>query len=143
MSDFSPCHVVKRIGAGISMALMQISQHFMKTKWPPRKFEASGCPENTFSHILHDLSYILHSPKPLLFAFFSSQHQSANIEQKSTKSLHFIGFSSAVHGRGISIDLGIGKCAYILAEKGANLRAIALNPSEICTHETIGQHLRG
>ena len=35
-----------------------------------RKFEHfidSGRSENTFPHILHDLGYILHSPKPLLF----------------------------------------------------------------------------
>ena len=52
------------------MASVQNSQHFKKTKWPPRKFEhftASGRSENTFHHILHDLGYILHSPKPLLF----------------------------------------------------------------------------
>ena len=43
------------------------------TKWPPRKFghfTASGRSENTFSHILHDLGYILHSPKPLLFVLY-------------------------------------------------------------------------
>ena len=60
----------KRIGTGISMASVQNSQHFKKTKWLPRKFEhftASGRSENTFPHILHDLGYILHSPKPLLF----------------------------------------------------------------------------
>ena len=56
--------------SGISKASVQNSQHFKKTKWPPRKFEhftASGRSENTFPHILHDLGYILHSPKPLLF----------------------------------------------------------------------------
>ena len=58
------------LAPGISMALVQNSQHFKKTKWPPRKFEhftTSGRSENTFPHILHDLGYILHSPKPLLF----------------------------------------------------------------------------
>lgn len=42
--------------------------------------------------------------------------------------LHFIGFSSAVGGH--LINLGIGKCAYLLA----SLRAIA-------QFEIIGQHL--
>ena len=58
------------LAPGISMASVQNSQHFKKTKWLPRKFEhftASGRSENTFPHILHDLGYILHSPKPRLF----------------------------------------------------------------------------
>ena len=60
------------LAPGISKASVQNSQHFKKTKWPPRKFEhftASGRSENTFPHILHDLGYILHSPKPLLFLY--------------------------------------------------------------------------
>ena len=31
--------------------------------------------------------------------------------------------------------MGIGKCAYILAEKGASLRAIALNPNKILARQ--------
>ena len=52
------------------MASTKIDNFLKKAKLPPRKFEyftASGRLENTFSHILHDLGYILHSPKPLLF----------------------------------------------------------------------------
>ena len=73
-----------------------------KTKWPPRKFEdfmASGCPEThfrTFSMIW--ATFYTHQNHCYLYAFFSSQHQSANIEQKLTRSLHFIGFSAAVGG---------------------------------------------
>ena len=92
------------LAPGIPMVSVQNSQHFKITKWPPRKFEhftASGRSENTFPHILHDLGYILHSPKPLLaylYVLFISQPQSTNFEQNLTRSLHFIGLTSEVGG---------------------------------------------
>ena len=63
----APC--AKRIGFGISMALVQISQHFRKKKAAKKiwTFYGFGCSENTVLRILYDLGYILHSPKPLLF----------------------------------------------------------------------------
>ena len=64
----------KRYGSGISMALVQISQHFRKNKMAANKiwtffgFRVLG---NTFFCILYDLGYILHSPKLLLYLYFS------------------------------------------------------------------------
>ena len=87
---------------GISMASVQNSQHFKKTKWPPGKFEhftASGRSENTFPHILHDLGYICtHLNHCYLYVLFISQPQSTNFEQNLTRSLHFIGLTSEVGG---------------------------------------------
>ena len=46
------------LAPGISMASVQNSQHFKKTKWPPSE-HFTAYAENTFAHILHDLGYIL------------------------------------------------------------------------------------
>ena len=90
------------LAPGISMASVQNTQHFKKTKWPPRKFEhftASGRSENTFPHILHDLAtFCTHLNHCYLYVLFISQPQSTNFEQNLTRSLHFIGLTSKVGG---------------------------------------------
>ena len=87
---------------GISMASVQNSQHFKKTKWPPRKFEhlqlqdARKTHFPTFSMIW--ATFCTHLNHCYLYVLFISQPQSTNFEQNLTRSLHFIGLTSEVGG---------------------------------------------
>ena len=87
---------------GVSMASVQNSQHFKKTKWPPRKFEhlqlqdARKTHFPTFSMIW--ATFCTHLNHCYLYVLFISQPQSTNFEQNLTRSLHFIGLTSEVGG---------------------------------------------
>ena len=142
-SEFSTRPAAKRVDRAFLWLHGKIHPYFMKTKWLPINlwhFTASGCPVNTFSYVHHDLSNNFHSPKPLpCVRVFQQPAQNTKNSAKfdEVAALYWFHFRS---GRGLSIDLGMGKCSYLLGKKGASLRALAQNAHEILARELVSTY---
>ena len=104
MTGFRRAPCAKRIGFGISMASVQISQHFRKNKTAAKKnwtlfLWLQGARKHifcTFSMIW--ATFCTHQNHCYLCVLFSIQPQSTNFEQNLTRPLHFIGFTFEVGG---------------------------------------------
>ena len=140
-SDFSARPVDKHNGT--AFVLLQCKFHnilFMKNKMAADKFWRFYGFRVAGKHIFaHSPSFELH------FALTKTTAICMHISVASIKvltlskidevtALYRLQFRS---GRGIPIDLGVGKCAYVLAEKDASLRALALNPHEILARQLV------
>ena len=92
------------------MASVQISQHFRKNKWLPRKFGhfvASGCSQTHFcAFSMIWATFCTHQNHCYLCVLFSSQPQTTNFEQKLARSLHFFGFTFEVGGHIDRLECG-------------------------------------
>ena len=97
------------------VAFVHFSQHFMKTRWLPKKFLhflALARQENTFLHIRHSLRNIQHSPWPLPCVCVSQQQGQSIKFQKKFGNVAALLWLHSRNGWGILNVLGVGKCCY-------------------------------
>ena len=123
------------LAPGISMASVQNTQHFKKTKWPPRKFEHFTASVTLGKHI---------SPHSTVATFTSTSTAICNFSLASPKvklwakfdevaALYWLDFRS---GRSILI-VECEQLQLLTGKKDANLRPVAQRTLELFARELV------